>query len=261
MSNISHISPEAAEARVHKQNQAWKLGLVESKTSKKSKAKKVDNITPQEPTNGEVSTNQVAQPQLETNQVSSVQASEPTQTPTPAPTDSIITQLPGFMADTQKYEQETNQQLAAMQKQTQELQQKVNQLTNDLSNATYHLAQLSTSLSNTKSIDYAQMLITNFKKYGLGLFASLLLLTSLLYFNKKTKAPKAQRTTSNQKDDEYDFLSGQDSIPTKLDLARAYIDMGDDTAARTTLNEVITQGNDEQKQSAVELLGKIKAYI
>ncbi len=43
-------------------------------------------------------------------------------------------------------------------------------------------------------------------------------------------------------------------IDTKLDLARAYIDMGDIEGARSTLEEVLQEGSDEQKREAENLL-------
>ncbi len=51
--------------------------------------------------------------------------------------------------------------------------------------------------------------------------------------------------------------SGEGQADTRLDLARAYIDMGEPTMAETLLQEVIAQGTAEQKQEAQELLGKI----
>lgn len=56
--------------------------------------------------------------------------------------------------------------------------------------------------------------------------------------------------------EEEDFVLG-DEISTKLDLARAYIDMGDAEGARTTLEEVIAEGNEEQQQEARELMQQI----
>jgi len=57
---------------------------------------------------------------------------------------------------------------------------------------------------------------------------------------------------------ELDFLADTDEVATKLDLARAYIDMGDGEGAKDILDEVNSEGNDEQKQEAADLLGKIK---
>ncbi len=49
-----------------------------------------------------------------------------------------------------------------------------------------------------------------------------------------------------------------DEVSTKLDLARAFIDMGDTEGARGSLEEVVTEGNDEQKEEAQSLLDSIK---
>ncbi len=48
-----------------------------------------------------------------------------------------------------------------------------------------------------------------------------------------------------------------DQMATKLDLARAYMDMGDGDGARTILEEVADKGTPEQVQEASELLGRI----
>ena len=50
-----------------------------------------------------------------------------------------------------------------------------------------------------------------------------------------------------------------DPIDSKLDLARAYIDMGDDDGARPVLHEVIKRGDYSQQAEAVELLRRIEA--
>lgn len=58
-------------------------------------------------------------------------------------------------------------------------------------------------------------------------------------------------------EDDFDFLSGTDETATKLDLARAYIDMGDAEGAKDILDEVIAEGNDGQQQEAKELIAKM----
>ena len=55
-------------------------------------------------------------------------------------------------------------------------------------------------------------------------------------------------------DDDFDFLAGTDEAATKLDLARAYIEMGDSDGARDILEEVALEGDDEQKTEAQDLL-------
>ncbi len=58
-------------------------------------------------------------------------------------------------------------------------------------------------------------------------------------------------------DDDLDLSAGMDEVGTKLDLAKAYIDMGDSNGARSILDEVIDEGNDSQKQEAQELIHQI----
>ncbi len=60
-------------------------------------------------------------------------------------------------------------------------------------------------------------------------------------------------------DSELDFMADADEAATKLDLARAYIDMGDSEGARDILAEVAHEGNEQQRQEAVDLLGRIDA--
>lgn len=56
---------------------------------------------------------------------------------------------------------------------------------------------------------------------------------------------------------EFDYLGGADEAATKLDLARAYIDMGDHDGARDILDEVRKEGNDAQKGEAEEMLSRL----
>ncbi len=56
---------------------------------------------------------------------------------------------------------------------------------------------------------------------------------------------------------EFDFLSGTDEAATKLDLARAYIEMGDADGARDILDEVVAEGDDGQKSEAREMLSRL----
>lgn len=58
-------------------------------------------------------------------------------------------------------------------------------------------------------------------------------------------------------DEEFDFLEGADEASTKLDLARAYIDMGDLDGARDILEEVCKEGNADQQKEAKVLLSEL----
>jgi len=49
----------------------------------------------------------------------------------------------------------------------------------------------------------------------------------------------------------------EDTIGTRLDLARAYLDMGDPEGARSMLDEVLAEGSDTQKEEARKLLAEL----
>lgn len=59
--------------------------------------------------------------------------------------------------------------------------------------------------------------------------------------------------------DEFDFDSAEqgDEVSTKLDLARAYVDMGDEDGAKEILGEVVRDGDDAQKREADDLLQQL----
>ena len=54
-----------------------------------------------------------------------------------------------------------------------------------------------------------------------------------------------------------DIFGEVDEVGTKLDLAKAYVDMGDSEGARSILGEVLEEGNDSQKEQARALLAQI----
>ena len=59
-------------------------------------------------------------------------------------------------------------------------------------------------------------------------------------------------------DEEYSlFESTDDVVGTKLDLAKAYIDMGDQDGARSILDEVVKEGSDTQREEAQQLMQQI----
>ncbi|MGZ5007153.1 MAG: FimV/HubP family polar landmark protein [Methylobacter sp.] len=68
-------------------------------------------------------------------------------------------------------------------------------------------------------------------------------------------------TTSEQSDQYDEFgvsdLTDMDELETKLDLAKAYIDMGDAAAAKDIAKEVLEQGTVEQKKTAQALLDEL----
>jgi pilus assembly protein FimV len=63
--------------------------------------------------------------------------------------------------------------------------------------------------------------------------------------------------TEDDQDAGEGLLDNADEIATKLDLARAYMDMGDPEGARSILDEVMGEGNDDQKREAEEIISKL----
>ena len=64
---------------------------------------------------------------------------------------------------------------------------------------------------------------------------------------------------SSESDDIEDLMlpDDVDEVGTKLDLAKAFIDMGDAEGAKSSLEEVLSEGTEEQKAEAKDLLAKI----
>jgi len=74
-------------------------------------------------------------------------------------------------------------------------------------------------------------------------------------------ASLAEMDFSQMSDGDHDnddfFDTAGDMIGTKLDLAKAYIDMGDQDGARSILDEVVDEGDDNQRQEAEQLKQQI----
>jgi pilus assembly protein FimV len=62
---------------------------------------------------------------------------------------------------------------------------------------------------------------------------------------------------SDEEDAGEGLLENVDEMTTKLDLARAYIDMDDADSARSILGEVIEEGNAEQKEEAENIISRL----
>ncbi len=67
----------------------------------------------------------------------------------------------------------------------------------------------------------------------------------------------AREDTTISQDDDLDFLEESDEVSTKLDLAKAYMDMGDREGAEDILNEVMEEGSEQQKADAKALMEQL----
>ena len=57
--------------------------------------------------------------------------------------------------------------------------------------------------------------------------------------------------------DSTDDASDDEDVSTKLDLARAYAEMGDEEGARSILEEVVSEGTAGQQDEANKLLSEL----
>ncbi len=78
-----------------------------------------------------------------------------------------------------------------------------------------------------------------------------------LDFDMSTSEPVAADTGDDFGDLTDDAFGEVDEVGTKLDLAKAYVDMGDSDGARSILDEVLEEGDESQKAQAKELLGAL----
>ncbi|HKJ09813.1 MAG TPA: FimV/HubP family polar landmark protein [Gammaproteobacteria bacterium] len=68
---------------------------------------------------------------------------------------------------------------------------------------------------------------------------------------------EADTDEQGEADESEGLLSDVDEVGTKLDLARAYLDMGDPDGARSILEEVRQEGNGDQQEEARTLLAEL----
>lgn len=75
---------------------------------------------------------------------------------------------------------------------------------------------------------------------------------------KPPEAPASAPTLDTSDEDLFASLTDMDEQETKLDLAKAYIDMGDAATAREIIDDVLARGNEAQKKEANALLAKLE---
>lgn len=78
-------------------------------------------------------------------------------------------------------------------------------------------------------------------------------------FDFESDLPLSTSGQSSRQHDEFGVsdLTDMDELETKLDLAKAYVDMGDADAAKDIAREVLEKGSAEQKKIAQALLDEL----
>ena len=95
------------------------------------------------------------------------------------------------------------------------------------------------------------------ESYWMFLVLLLVIFISLIVWYKSHKSKQETMVEVESNDDLKDSIK-MTKIGTKLDLARAYVDMGDPSGALSILQEVLDEGNAEQIQLAKKLLNDLK---
>ncbi|MEZ5597182.1 MAG: FimV/HubP family polar landmark protein [Pseudomonadales bacterium] len=79
----------------------------------------------------------------------------------------------------------------------------------------------------------------------------------ILTFNRLQDDDELTLDGEDDLDDGFDFGDAENAAETKLDLAQAYIEMGDAEGAQDILTEVMSEGNPQQRQLARSLLDSL----
>ena len=74
---------------------------------------------------------------------------------------------------------------------------------------------------------------------------------------EQTATPETDAAADADEDFDFDASGDGDINATKLDLAEAYVDMGDSDGAQDILSEVLEEGTPEQQQKAQEMLDRL----
>ena len=90
----------------------------------------------------------------------------------------------------------------------------------------------------------------------LSLVVVVLIIAQILSLRAIKRLPRGQ-DLGKELDEEYDFMATQEAMPAKLDLARAYIEMGDDDQAKEVLAGIVASGQPEFVAQAKALLATI----
>lgn len=152
-----------------------------------------------------------------------------------------------------------NTQIQELQNQIQQLNQRLSQQIAELQNKIIKLSKKSMlKIYVQKTLQYLESI---FGKTGVkailtmtGFFLFLLIIWGITSATRKKKSSRVEEQPDTESESDYDFLGSKEGIPAKLDLARAYIDMGDREAARKELIEILEKGNPQQQETARQLL-------
>ncbi len=154
----------------------------------------------------------------------------------------------------------------------QNTQQKLESVSDEQSTMKNQIASLDKQVQQLRDnylhISAATLQGSTYNEIGFWILGSsvLLCLLILIYTTSRRRKLSVQlkengtaslKDTIETIDDEYDYLGSQEGVSAKLDLARAYIDMGNTEQASQVLEDVINHGNEDQRLAARKILADI----
>ncbi|CAL7962927.1 pilus assembly protein FimV [Gammaproteobacteria bacterium] len=262
---INSIPKDQAYLEVEKQNRQWKKAYLKRpikhhKPAKVLKPKKTKNTNlgqSRQPSSAATLSEPLQQqPVVEIPPVQAIQQ----------PLVAIMPQPPTPSA--QEIAEAINAKNSIVQAQVIQLNERISSLEQNVAQLKkYILESQKTFWDNLKPI---QQYIAELATHGQPLFTILfvcvvvLLLLILFYLLLRRRKSSVEANTPHHDvvfaKEEYDLMESKEGIAAKLNLARAYIDMGKGTEARIMLDEALANGSSSEQAEAKELLAKIKEF-
>ena len=159
-----------------------------------------------------------------------------------------------------------------------ELKNQLNELQLQISSIIHILHENTEVMSNKRSIEHkfselggyaissylgknfnlnATNVVNPYLEISIAIFMTILVL-GLIIENRPRYRQKSSEYLSEEiienPNDEYDFMGSEEGIPAKMNLARAYFDMGLPEKARKVLTDIASKGDSSQKEEARSML-------
>jgi len=161
-------------------------------------------------------------------------------------TNSTQQQLSDRLTAVSQQNRQLEKKLASMTKAMQQMQLVINQMGDSSSDTS--TAPSPVAGANTK-------MVQAWKPWLFALSGVVVLLLLLnIYSIWSARHHAARSSGAGELDEEYDFMSTEEAMPAKLDLARAYVQMGDAVQAREVLGEILASKNPDYVAQAKVLM-------
>ena len=261
---IRSISKKKAYKEIERQDQEWQQGIKKSlrpkdKVIADEKSESVEQ--PQNlPTNNVPAINTAAQPEV----LPQVDASQQVQMPAAVPQvqdDAAIKDLANRLAAAEEKNNITQNQVA-------QIGGRVDLIEKDVRELSEFEKKVSVCFSS-KFFMWLQQYADRLSDFlgpqlFMGVIATIIivlfiLLVYLIIPRRKSTSVSYPQDESNKEGDFNHHMDTEDGAASKLNLAHAYIEMGEQNKAKILLHEVLSYGGDAEQEEAKALLDKMKA--